>query len=115
MASVPRPLRPSFAPSATTATSGRLRSTQSTRRRPPAVVSPLTPAFTTRYGYPSRLSRASTSAGHASSAATPSPAVRLSPSATTTRSPLPADATGVLRRPSKSAMPAARRHTMRTV
>src|SRR5438477_562170 len=39
--------------------SGSLRSTQSSRASPPALVSPLTPAFTTRYSEPARWSWAS--------------------------------------------------------
>ena len=65
-------------------TSGRSFSTQSMRRSPPALVSPLTPALITRYSKPSRRRRASSTAGYASSGETPSPAVRLSPSAAMT-------------------------------
>ena len=47
----------------------------------PAVVSPETPAFTTRTAIPSALSRASSRAGKVALTGRPNPAVRLSPKA----------------------------------
>ena len=74
------PLRPSLAPSATIIQSMRCRKTQSSRVRPPAVVSPLTPAFTTRWGYPASRRRFCSTDGKLSSRAIPVPAARESPS-----------------------------------
>src|SRR5688572_24008090 len=76
------PRRASFPPSATINTRTSPSSAQSRRLRPPADVSPDTPAFTISYCNPSWFRRCCRSAGYAASAGSPSPAVRLSPSAT---------------------------------
>src|SRR5690606_36931223 len=73
------PRSPSFAPSSSTRTrTGRWRS-QSMRRSPPAEVSPLTPAFTTRKRSPAESSFSWIRAGYAWSTVSPYPAVRLVP------------------------------------
>ncbi len=61
-----------------------MRSSHSRRRRPPAEVSPLTPAFTMRYSRPWLAIRSASSAGNASSEGNPYPAVRLVPRKSTT-------------------------------
>src|SRR5215475_11716301 len=66
------PRRPSFPPSA-----------QSRRARPPAEVSPDTPAFITSYLSPSLSRRCWSNIGYASAGDRPRPAVRLSPRMTT--------------------------------
>src|SRR5687768_7635542 len=78
------PRRPSFAPSATTSTRVSVCSAASSRRNPSAVVSPETPAFTKRCGYPAARARSCSSAGYACAEDRPGPAVKLSPSTTTT-------------------------------
>src|SRR5438067_1363710 len=75
------PRSASLAPSSRMTMSGFSASDQSSRARPPAVVSPETPALTTRTLIPSLFSRASSRAGKVASAGSPNPAVRLSPKA----------------------------------
>src|SRR5712692_1541902 len=77
------PRSASLAPSSRMTMSGFSASAQSSRARPPAVVSPDTPALTTWTTVPSAFSRASRRDGKAASAGSPSPAVRLSPNAST--------------------------------
>jgi hypothetical protein len=57
------PRKPSLAPSPTTTTAGCWASSQRSRRKPPAEVSPETPALSTRTGNPSALSWRSSRAG----------------------------------------------------
>ena len=73
---------PSLAPSSTISRSGFCFNNQSTRRTPPAVVSPLCPAFSISVGYPISVNCCSTKAGYAELISSPSPAVRLSPKIT---------------------------------
>ena len=74
------PRNASFAPSSTMTRSGfSSATTRSTRATPPAVVSPETPALTSRAGLPCARKRAWSCAGKAACGETPSPAVKLSP------------------------------------
>src|SRR5438045_5078865 len=73
------PRKPSLAPLSTTTTSKFPRRSQSRRRRRPAVVSPLTPAFTTSNGRCAASIFSRISCGYALSGSRPRPAVRLVP------------------------------------
>src|SRR5690349_7951386 len=73
-----RPRSPSLPPSSTRAAWGRSASAQSSRAKPPALVSPETPAFSTRALSPSAAWSCGTKP---SPGGRPKPAVRLSPSA----------------------------------
>src|SRR2546425_5116988 len=76
------PRRPSLAPSSRISTRTFPSSDQSSRRRPPADVSPDTPALTTSYRYPASSRCFWSSAGYDCGLSRPYPAVRLSPSIT---------------------------------
>ena len=79
------PRSPSLPPSSRIKMSTGRFSIQSRRRRPPEVVSPLTPALTTWYGSPVSLILDWSFVGQASVGSTPYPAARLSPNTTMVR------------------------------
>lgn len=83
--SVGSPRRPSLAPSSTTSRAIGFCRSQSSRRKPPALVSPLTPAFTTSTAYPAESASSANRAGHdwLGESGSPIPSVRLVPSMTT--------------------------------
>src|SRR5258706_8358180 len=83
IASTVMPRKPSFPPSSRTSVSIFRLSSQSIRRRPPAVVSPLTPALTTVKFQPAASILFCSKAGKASLGSSPKPAAKLSPRTTT--------------------------------